>query len=293
MTSPTFLVTGASGHLGNLVLNHLIETKAGHIIAGSRDPAKLKARIDQGIEVRKVDFDDPDLATAFSGVDRLLIISTDALDRPGRRLEQHKAAIAAAVKASVGHVIYTSMPNPEPGSAVTFAFEHYGTEEALKASGLNYTILRNAWYAENLLLSLPHALATGQWFSAAADGRNAYVTRDDLAHAAAHALVKAPKNVTFTLTGPQGLTTAEIAALAGETFGRSISVIPVSDAQFEGGLKAAGIPDFLTPMLTSFETNTRQGGFDIVTNDIESLTGQRPQTLGDFLRAHKDDFALA
>ena len=148
------------------------------------------------------------LLNAFSGVDRLLLISTDALDRPGRRLAQHRAAVAAAVKAGVKHVVYTSMPNPEPGSRVIFAPDHYGTEQALKESGLSWTILRNAWYAENLAFTLPAALATGKWITSAGEGRIPHIARDDCAEAAAAALASpSTDNARYDITGPEALTT--------------------------------------------------------------------------------------
>ena len=161
------------------------------MIAASRDPAKLADLAAKGAETRRADFDDPaSLDAAFKGVDRLLIVSTDALGVPGMRQRQHKAAVAAAARAQVGHVVYTSMPNPEPGSLIPFAPDHYGTEQALTKSGLPHTILRVSWYAENLLRSLPSILSTGKWYSSAGEGRVANVARDDVARAAAAALIK-------------------------------------------------------------------------------------------------------
>src|ERR1700722_8416773 len=147
MTSErTLFVTGAGGHLGRRVVEILLEKGAGKIVAGTRKPEKLADLAARGVEVRPADFDDPKgLEAALAGVDRVLIISTDAIDRPGRRLAQHRAAVAAATRAAVKHVVYTSMPNPET-SPVVFAPDHLGTEQALKASGISYTILRNCWY---------------------------------------------------------------------------------------------------------------------------------------------------
>jgi len=188
---PTLLVTGASGHLGRRAAEILLETKAGKVIAGTRDPSKIADLAAKGAEIRKVDFDDPALADAFKGVDRLLLISTDALDTPGKRLKQHKAAIEDAKKAGVKHIVYTSMPKPEPGSPIPFAPDHYGTEQALAESGIGWTVLRNSWYQENLFHSLPQVLASGKWFSAAGDGKVAHVSREDAAYAAAAALAAA------------------------------------------------------------------------------------------------------
>src|SRR5215217_8215650 len=121
--SQTLLVTGASGQLGRLVLDALLASGVApaSIIATSRDPSKLATYAEKGIQTRRADFDDPgSLAAAFAGADRILVVSTDALDVPGKRLTQHTAAINAAKAAGAGHILYTSMPNPET-SAVTFA----------------------------------------------------------------------------------------------------------------------------------------------------------------------------
>lgn len=290
--SHTILVTGAAGHLGRAVVGHLLDTQkvdAARIVAASRDPAKLADLAARGVAVRKGDFDDAaSLESAFAGIDRLLIVSTDALAVPGQRLTQHKTAIAAAVKAGVKHLFYTSMPKPDD-SLVSFAPDHLGTEEAVKASGLAYTILRDAWYHDNLLHSLPHNLSTGTWYSASGDGRIATIARDDCARAIAAALASptTPGDATYTLTGPAAITTDEIAAIAAEVAGKPLKVVRVSDEQLAAGLKGAGIPDFFATVLVSADANTRTGRFDIVTDDFEKLTGDKPQSLKDFLSVHK------
>jgi len=289
--SQTLLVTGAAGHLGQRVIAHLIGTQnipAARIVVTTRDPAKLASLAAKGIEVRKADFDDSaSLAAAFAGVDRMLLISTDALDRPGRRLAQHQAAIAAAKKAGVKHVVYTSMPNPDD-SLVTFAPDHLGTEQALAASGLGWTILRNSWYMENLLMILPGALAGGKWLTASGNGKIAHVTRDDCARAAAAALASdSAVNARYDITGPQKLTTAEIAALAGEVLAKTIEVVQITDEQLGENLAAHGIPAAYVPTYVSFDANTRAGKFDLLSNAVEKLTGKPPQTLRDFLIANK------
>jgi len=279
----TLLVTGANGKLGRHVVNLLLERGGHTVIAASRDPSKLADLAAKGAQVRRADFDDPaSLHAAFAGVDRVLIISTDSLGS-GQRLTQHKNAVQAAKDAGAA-IIYTSMPKPET-SLVTFAGDHLGTEAAIKASGAPYTILRNAWYQENLLMSLPHALETGQWFSASGEGRISHVAHDDCAAAAAAALLKTPENLTYTLTGPELLTTKQIAALASAVAGKPLQVIDVTDEQLAGGLKAACLPGAIIPMLVSFDTNTREGGFDVLTGDVEALTGKKPRPLADFLKA--------
>ncbi|MEC9344193.1 MAG: SDR family oxidoreductase [Pseudomonadota bacterium] len=286
--SQTLLVTGASGQFGRLVLDSLLHSaEPGSIVAATRDPSKLDVYAAQGVQVRQADFDAPDtLDAAFAGVDRVLIVSTDALGEPGKRLGQHKAAVAAALRAGVKHVVYTSMPAPET-SAVLFAPDHLGTEQAIKASGVGYTILRNGWYMENLFMALPAALASGQWYTSAGEGRIAHVARADEAAAAAAALASATtESAVHTLTGGEALTTEEIAALVREVAGRPLAVVQVTDEQLGEGMKAAGVPEFLVPTLVSFDRNTREGHIAMVTGDIEKLTGRKPQTLKTFLEAN-------
>src|SRR6195952_4378023 len=203
--SNTLLVTGAAGQLGQSVIRHLIETfnvSPSSIIAATRSPDKLSSLAAKGVVTRKVDFDDTTgLEAAFAGVDRLLIISTDSLDTPGKRLVQHKAAIEAARKAGVKHILYTSMPSPDK-SLVTFAPDHLGTEQAIRASGIGYTILRDAWYMDNYLMGLPHSLKDGKWFTATAGGKVPYISREDCALAIAAALASpSTDSKTYTLTG--------------------------------------------------------------------------------------------
>jgi len=289
--SQKLLVTGAAGHLGQRVIAHLIESHRvapAQIVAATRNPDKLSTLAAAGVTVRRADFDDAaSLSAAFAGVDRVLLISTDALDKPGRRLAQHKAAIEAAKKAGVKHVIYTSMPNPE-SSVVTFASDHLGTERALAASGLGWTVVRNAWYMENLFMALPAVLASGKWFTSSGEGRDPYISREDCARAAAAALASdQATNARYDITGSQAYTRAEIAALVSQVSGKPIDVIQVSDEQLAQGLTAAGMPAFFVPVLVSFDTNTRLGYFDLVSEDVRKLTGQAPQSLRDFLVANK------
>lgn len=294
--SDKIIVTGAAGHLGQRIVHHLVETykvAPARIVAASRSPQKLSTLAEKGIETRKADFDDAtSLKEAFAGGGRILVISTDAVGEPGKRLAQHKAAIDAAKAAGAGQILYTSMPEPEPGSPILFAPDHFGSEEAVKASGIAHVIFRNSWYFENLFASLPQAIAGGQWFTSAGEGRTAYVARDDIAQAVASVLA-APigDSVTYTLTGDEALTNGEIAALVSQIAGKEIAVVRVSDAELAAGLEKAGFPAPVAALLASFDANTRSGRIARVTDDLRRLTGRAPARLGDFLRANKAAYA--
>lgn len=284
------LVTGASGNLGSLVINDLLArgVAASDIVAGSRDPSKLASLTAKGVATAKVDFDDAaSLEKAFTGIDRLLIVSTDELGTPGKRLEQHKAAVAAAKAASVGRIFYTSLPQAET-SAVSFAPDHLGTEQAIKASGLPYTIFRNGWYMQNLFMAIPSALAGGQWYTASGEGKTSFIAREDIASAIAASLAApADGNNTYTLTGSEAFSNAEIAALVTEATGKPLAVVPVTEAQLGEGMAAHGVPAPFIPTLVSFDTAIRAGHLGDVTSDAADLSGKTLAKLKDFLAANK------
>lgn len=287
------LLTGAAGHLGRLTLDALLASgkrAASDIIAVTRDASKLADYAAKGVDVRAGDFDKPEtLPAAFAGADRVAIISIDF----GDRVRRHKAAVDAAKAAGVSRVLYTSLPRID-GVPVAFGEDHFGTETVIAESGLAYTILRNSWYAENLFLSVPNAIKSGQWFTAAGAGRIAYAPRADYAGALAGALLEdAPGNRVYTLTGAKTYSAEEVATLANTVLGTKIAVVNLSDEQLAAGMKQAGLPDFLIPILVSMDTTIRNGGLDIVTNDIETLTGKAPGALEAFLVANKDALLAA
>lgn len=293
-SSPTLLVTGAAGQLGRRVVELLLDASVGTVIAATRHPYKLTELVARGAVVRKADFSEPDtLDDAFAGVDRLLIISTDAVDAPGKRLAQHRAAIAAAVRAGVKHVVYTSLTAPGPESPITIAPDHHSTEEALAASGLDYTVLRNNVYADLLLQSLPRAVATGQLVAAAAQGGVGYVTREDCARAAVAALISGAGRKTVDITGPAVVTQEELARLASELSGRPVSYVPISADELRVGLGAAGLPTGLAEVLVSFDVAIAQGKLTVTSPGVAELTGREPQSVSDFLTAHKSQLLQA
>ncbi len=289
MTSErTLFVTGASGHLGRRVVELLLEKGAGRIVAGTRKPEKLADLAARGVDVRHVDFDDAKgLEAALAGVDRVLIISTDAIDRPGRRLAQHQAAVAAAARAGVKHAVYTSMPNPET-SPVVFAPDHLGTEEALKASGMSWTITRMCWYTDFLIPTLAPAVASGQLSAATGQGGAPYVTREDCAQAAAAALASTEtSNKTWNITGPAVVTYAELAKLASELTSRPVTFVPVEAAERASQLVAVGTPEPIAKMLVSGQLAVAQGKMGTATTAVKELSGREPMSVREFLSAHR------
>lgn len=294
-SSPRILVTGASGHLGHRVVELLLDAGVPSVSAASRQPDKILDLAARGAPLRRANFDDPgSLDEAFIGVDRLMLISTDALGVPGQRQRQHKAAVDAAVKAGIKHIVYTSMVSPESDSPIPFAPDHLATEQAIESSGIPYTILRVNWYAEYFFVSLPPALRFGKWLTSAGEGRTAYVARDDVARAAAAALRSATEQSNrFDITGPQAVTPAEVVECVNTIFGSDIKLVSVSDKVLAETLTGSGMPGPLVELVVAMERNSREGRVGIVSDAVERLTGKPPISLSDFLNDHRLDLLLA
>jgi NAD(P)H dehydrogenase (quinone) len=290
-----YLVTGASGHLGSRVVHHLLETSgvaATDIIAASRKPEQLASLAEKGVQVRRVDFDDAaSMEAAFAEAEKVLIISTDTLDRPGHRLVQHRAAIAAAQKAGVKHLLYTSMPEPA-NSPLLFAPDHEGTEAEIRASAIPaWTILRNNWYFENVMMSAGPALASGHWYSAAGDGRIAHIARDDIARATAAALVAADSDKkVYTLTGSASYTHRDIAAAVSKAAGKDITVVDVPVEGLVQGMVGAGLPEPVARVFASIDTMIGVGGLATITGDFKALTGVEPQAFDVWVESQAEAF---
>jgi len=287
---PTLLVTGASGHLGRQVLELLLGNYEGKIIAATRTPEKLAEFKQRGVIVRHADFEDQDsLRLAFEGVDRLLLISTDAVDVPGRRLNQHRNAVKAAEQSRVKHVVYTSLMNPGPDSPASVAPDHRGTEEALAATRMGWTVLRENIYTDVLLFSFPQAVQQGKLFNAIGDGKAAYITREDCARAAAAALSSSFEGrQILDITGPHAVSQYELADILSQMTGQEVSYMPLALEAHIQNMVAAGLPRQVAADLASFDAAIAQGKFSAVSSTVKDLTGRDPVSLVDFLATHRD-----
>ncbi|WP_431258526.1 NAD(P)H-binding protein [Roseateles chitinivorans] len=290
LTDTRIVVTGAGGALGRLVCQALLS--AGHkgVVAGSRMPAKLGHLAAAGAIPVLADFDQPfTLEAAFAGASQALIISTDALTVPGHRLVQHAAALAAALRQQVGHLVYTSMPDPARSVAIPFAADHAAMEEGLRHSGRPWTSLRNSWYQENLLAYLPQIVRDGTWFTAAGAGRIAFVAREDAAAAAAAVLATHQDRGVMDVAGPQALTIDDIAAVVAHILGRSLRVVHTTPDVVQREMLRQGVDPVIVGMVSMTEANQRAGHFDVSGVELNTLLGRAPRPLESFVKAHQRD----
>ena len=267
-------ITGATGQLGQLVIQALLKrSRTENIVALVRSEAKAQYLADQGIELRHFDYDQPEsLAIALKGIDKLLLISANEI---GRRLPQHQAVIEAAQAAKVPYIAYTSLLRADT-SPLGLAQEHRETEALIKASGLNYTFLRNNWYNENYLAGLEQNLSSGKLFSAAQNGQISSASRIDYAEAAAQVLTTdGHDQKIYELAGSTSFTKADLAQFISKASGQAIEYLEIGGAALAQGLTQAGLPEGLVNLITEADVETANGAMYSDSTQLEELIGHK------------------
>ena len=263
-------ITGATGQLGNLVIEQLLQlTAAQNIVALVRKIDKAEHFKVQGIEPREFDYDRPEtLVPALLGIDKLLLISANEI---GRRTPQHQAVIDAAKVAGVPYLAYTSLLRADT-SPLGLAQEHRETEKLIQDSGITYTFLRNNWYSENYLAGVAHTIEIGTLFGAAQDGRISSASRIDYAEAAAKVLTSTGhENKTYELAGSESFSLSDLATFIGQAVNKDIIYQNLSAEEYTQGLTQAGLPAGLVDVIVDADIQTIQGAMYSASKDLEQL----------------------
>lgn len=280
----TLLVSAATGHLGRLVLDALIErgVPASDIVAGVRTPAKAEDIAARGIRVVEFDYSRPETLTAgFEGVTRVLLISGTDPDRA----TGHRNVIEAAQAAGVENLVYTSAPRVDEIEYALGA-DHLATERAIAASGLDATILRNNWYTENYLDAVSRAAESGVLVAAVGDGHIASASRRDYAEAAAVALTTDDlRGQTLELGGDVSWTFEDLAAAASEVLGREVVYQPVSVEQLAAGLQQAGLDAGTAAFVAGIDEAISRGVLSQTDGTLARVIGHPTTPLVEGLRA--------
>ena len=289
------IISGASGDLGRRVTALLLAADPDQeLILTTRTPAKLADMASDTISIRHSDYQYPDVVRdAYEGGDILFLISGLNL---GRRVSEHRAAIAAAQHAGVDHIVYTSVGGVQPGNPALSARDHLQTESDLRESGISYTFLRNHLYAEivsNILVA--PAVPSGVISQATGDGYFAPVAKEDVARCAARCLEdpSAHTGRIYEITGPELLDFHQIAAIATHVHSSPVAYKPVSEDERLAFFDAVGIPRTYDPdmppspdghmwasdELVSAEVGLAQGFQALQSRHVEQITGQAPEPL--------------
>lgn len=280
----TLLVTAATGHLGRLVIDALLErgVPASEIAAGVRTLAKADDLAARGVAVVELDYSRPEtLATALEGVTRLLLISGTDADR----VAGHRAVIEASAAAGVERLVYTSSPRNDEVEYALGA-DHRATEQAIAASGMDATILRNNWYTENYLDAVARAADTGEIVAAVGEARVASASRADYAEAAAVALTSEESvGQTLELGGDVAWDYDELARAAGDVLGRPVAYTRVSVEQLTAGLEAAGLDAGTAAFVAGIDDAIARGALSQTDGTLARLIGRPTTPLVEGLRA--------
>ena len=269
-------ITGATGQLGQLVIQHLLkQTQAENIIALVRNVEKTEHLKAKGIDVRHFDYDSPaTLVPALQGIDKILLISATEV---GRRTPQHKAVIDAAIEAKVPYIAYTSLLRADT-SPLGLAQEHRETEQLIRESGLSYTFLRNNWYSENYLAGLAHNIETGILYGAAQDSLISAAPRTDYAEAAANVLLSENhKNKTYELASSTAFTLETLAKTISKVSNKTVAYSNLSAEDYKQGLLQAGLPEGLVNVIVEADIEAQNGAMLSDSKDLETLLN-RPTT---------------
>ncbi|WP_411732001.1 SDR family oxidoreductase [Paeniglutamicibacter sp.] len=280
----TILVTGATGQLGRLVVEALLERNvpAEQIVAGGRNPAKLAELAQLGVQVRSLDYSDPaSLREAFAGVEKALLVSGN---EPGPRVAQHLDVIEAAKDADVKLLAYTSIPNADT-TTMALAADHQDTERALRNSGVPFALLRNGWYLENYTEQLTGYLQHGSVFGSAGEGRLSGATRADLAQAAAAVLLADDQEGTVHELGGEPFTLVDLAREVSTATGQEVTYQDLAEADFAHLLVGAGVPEFFAKILADSDSGIARGELLVEGNALATLIGRPATTLGEAVRA--------
>ena len=278
------VITGAAGQLGRLVITELLKTvPASQIVAVVRHPGKASDLAALGVELRVADYNEPaTLASAFAGADKLLLISSSEV---GQRVAQHRNVIDAAKRAKVGLIAFTSLLHAD-SSPLALTTEYKGTEALLKDSGLPHVLLRNGWYTENYLASIPPALQHGVFIGSAGEGRIASAARADYAAAAAAVLSRADQaGKVYELAGDQAYTLSELAAEITRQSGKTVVYQNLPQADFKAALLGAGLPEPIADLLAASDVGAAQGGLFDDGHQLSRLIGRPTTPLATLVKA--------
>jgi uncharacterized protein YbjT (DUF2867 family) len=278
------IVTGATGHLGSLIVNRLLErVPADRIAVSVRDVGKAAALAERGVRVRAGDFTEPDsLKYAFEGAERVLVVS--AAIRGDGALRANTTAIDAAREAGARRIIYTSHQAASPTSLFPPQKVHAATEEHLKQQGVPYTALRNGFYASTLGFYLGAALETGT-LAVPQDGPVSWTAHEDLAEAAASALTGDGilDGITPPLTAPHPMDFAGVAEVAGRITGRTITRVVMDDHEWISAAVATGLPRPAAEFALTMFAASRNGEFNATDPTLEATIGHPAKSVHEVL----------
>ena len=263
MQDQLILVIGSTGKTGSRIVKSLSE-KGYPVRAGSRNSAI------------PFDWEDPDTWTAaLSGVTAAYVSYFPDLAFPGAA-EKIEALTKAAEDAGVRKLVLLS----GRGEAHAVA-----CEEIVRNSGLDFTLVRAAWFAQNFSEGyLQGPVLEGTVALPAGDVKEPIADVDDIADVAVAALTEDRHNgELYEITGPRLLSFVEAAAEISAAAGFPVSYQPITLEQFHQGMLEIGGP-LIADVFTEICRETLDGHNSYLTDGVQRALGRAPRDFADFCR---------
>jgi uncharacterized protein YbjT (DUF2867 family) len=263
------LVTGATGNVGREVVNLLLDGGA-HVVCG--DPSRPQT-----------------LTSALRGVEAVFVSPRALGDTTAGAATA--ALLELAAEQGAQRVVPLSAVTVEYGGGYQrFADAFKAVEDAARASGLQWTILRSTDYASNSLAWVPQIRSTGVVYGAYGDGATSTIHERDVAAVSALALMDAAHaGHTYVLTGPQSLTQRDRVHLIGEAIGKEVRWEEVSPQQAHQAMLAQGLPEDVPDRLLGYWSDlVQQPGPSSPT--VEQVLGRPALTFAEWAVEHAAAF---
>jgi uncharacterized protein YbjT (DUF2867 family) len=292
MDGSRILVTGATGGVAGRVVALLAE-RGEPVRALCRRPDQVEAFRARGIDAVLGDLGRPEtLGDALEGCDRMFLLTPVT----PRQAELGRNAVEAAEAAGIRRVVHLSGGDATLDSRLPWARACAETDALLRASTLGWTLLRPSAFMQNVLQSAP-AIRRGLYPQTTGTSAIGWIDAADIARVAAQVLVEDGHiGRDHVLTGPEALTSRQIAERLSTALGRRIRYVHLPGPVFGLALRAGGADAWLARgLVRQYAEVVREGLDDVqaMSDAATRITGTPPRSFLDFARAHAAELGRA
>jgi uncharacterized protein YbjT (DUF2867 family) len=286
----TVVVTGSTGTVASRLINLLAQAGV-KVRAGVRKPADAE-KLPDGVEAVPLDLEDPgSLQQAFIGADKLFLLTPFVQNQ----VELGTNAIKAAKHAEIKHIVRMSamLADSEPGIQLTR--QHFQIEQAVRDSGIAFTILRPNGFMQNYTTYQAGPIRTqAAFYEPLGDGAVSFVDARDIAAVAAAALTGVGhEDRVHEITGPEALSGQDIAATLSDVLGRTIAYYPITDEQAREAMHRSEMPGWMIESVLELYAVYRAGYAAVLSPAVENITGRKPAGFRQFAQDYAGAFQAA
>ena len=288
----TILVTGATGTVGSEVVGQLSRDASSYNIKAGVHSIENANKVQHYDRVKavQIDYDNIEgLESAFKDVDKLFLLT-----HPSSKTVEHESnLVTEAEKSGIKHIVKQSIRGADLGADVEAMRLHRQAEKLIEDSGIPYTFLRPNEFMQGFINFQGTTIKSNNaFYIPAEDAKVSFVDARDIAAVAVKALLEGDKhyNKTYMITGPEALSYHQAADILSNATGKKIDYVNISDEEARGGMKKAGLDDWLINTILDLYTVYRKGYASSVSPAVEEVTGRKSATFAQFAKDHVDAF---